>query len=154
MPSGAPRASASASPGAGLDFQLAALTERIRAGLRQQGQFVTALATASIESPVPSGAVPLSIIALAMTNWAATEGRWIAEHPAEGCYVAVQARYALGVDAVAAAAAAFTRVGGGTPDASGDSAARGVAALTGARSTFEAANAEATAAASACSAGS
>lgn len=153
--SDAPEASVSASPGAGLDFQLAALTERIRAGLQQQGEFVTRLATASIESPVPSGAVPMSIIALAMTNWAGTEHQWLADHPPEACYAVVQARYAEAVDAIAASAAAFAKLGTGSPEASGDGSAQAaVAALTGARSTIEDANAQATTAGAACSTGS
>lgn len=149
--SGAPEASDSGSPGVGLDFQLAALTERIRAGLRQQGEFVTRLATASIESPVPSGAVPMSIVALAMTNWAGSERQWLADHPPEACYATVQARYAEAVDAIAASAAAFAKLGGSVPGPSGDGGASAVTALTGARTTIEDANSMATAAAAACS---
>src|SRR5690349_1185100 len=53
-----------------LDPDLAALTDRIRAGLRQQGDFVTQLSSASIESPLPSGAHSMVIVALSMANWA------------------------------------------------------------------------------------
>src|SRR4051812_47592186 len=87
--------------GGGIDLDLAAFTDRLRAGLRQQGDFVTQLANASVESPVPSGGVSLAVVVATMRTWAGAERQWLADHPAEACYAAAQARYAAAVDAIA-----------------------------------------------------
>jgi hypothetical protein len=152
-PSATPSPVASVAPGGNVDLELAGLTDRIRAGLRQQGEFVTELSSASIESPVPSGGLSISIVAVAMGNWAGTERQWLAEHPAEACYAAAQERYATAVDAIAASAGAFARLGSGSPDPSGDGGAAAVAALVAARSTIQDADSQATAAVPSCSQG-
>jgi hypothetical protein len=134
-----------------LDPDLAALTDRIRAGLRQQGDFVTQLSTASIESPLPSGAHATAIVALSMTNWAGAERQWLTAHPAEACYATAQDRYAEAVDAIAASATAFADLAAPSPRASGGDAQAAVGALVAARTTIQDADAEATAAVAGCS---
>src|SRR4051812_34932690 len=153
-PSVMPSPVASVAADGGIDLNLAALTDRLRAGLRQQGEFVTQLASASIESPVPSGALSMAIVAASMRTWAGTERQWLAEHPAEACYAAAQASYAAAVDAIAASAAAFADLDSASPDPSGDGGQSAVAALVGARTTIQQANSQATAAGATCSAGS
>jgi len=132
-----------------LDPDLAALTDRIRAGLRQQGGFVTELSNASVVSPLPSGAHSVAIIALAMTNWAGGERQWLATHPAEACYAAAQDRYAQAVDAIAASATAFSRLDAPGLHPPGEAQAA-VATLVAARTTIQDADAQATAAVDGC----
>jgi hypothetical protein len=147
-PSGTPEPAASVA--SHLDPALAALTDRIRAGLRQQGDFVTQLSNASVESPLPSGAHSVAIVALSMTNWAGGERQWLAANPPEACYAQAQDRYAEAVDAVAASATAFATLAQPSPGASGGDAQAAVAALVAARTTIQDADAQATAAVAGC----
>jgi hypothetical protein len=132
-----------------LDPNLAALTDRIRAGLNQQGEFVTELSTASAASPLPSGARSLAIVAQTMLTWVGDEQQWLAEHPAEACYAAVQDLYAQAVQAIAASATVFGEIGSPSPSPAADPQAA-IESLIAARTTIQDANAQATAAVPAC----
>jgi hypothetical protein len=93
-----------------------------------QGAIVRALASASVGSQAE-----LLASARQLAEWAADEADWLADHPADACYVAAADAYRSGVAAIAESAAGFELLAtaSGTPsDAEGQDAGQGLSTGT------------------------
>jgi hypothetical protein len=74
----------------------------MRESIKSQGSLVRDLAAATTGSTEQLG-----LVARQLTDWAATEQRWLDEHPADACYEDAWLTYQSGVEDVGTAAAAF-----------------------------------------------
>jgi hypothetical protein len=101
-PTATPRPSRSEAPPP--NPALSELAVRIREGLETQGGMVQIVAGAS------AGEIPLATAVASMSHWAEDEAAWLDDHPPEACFADAHAAYLEGVNAIAAAVAAFTAI--------------------------------------------